>query len=396
MLERGLGSSSASSRSTSAIAMHGQSISQLVYRHLFAVSRASDPPCFSAHLKNNLVPEIRQETSTFYGSFESLEAKYPGLDYTHPPHRMRLGRFPHHRRLFRAFDELGLTKNEILSLCRWEGTRWARESYERQERVKIRDTTGDGISPWVDPVSRHQPRSMTAVHVELPRARPRIGAHAVVDPTEEDSGEGEEGDEADEELEEGEMIEVIEEEEEEEDQEDDYEEGEVEEADETGEPDEEESEEELESVGIELNQRLSAAAEARERGADVIMDEAWEQWLKEASERGILTDPTGAIRAGYPFPPFVHMLSSSSSPPPPPSSRPSTTRSPPSADMIPARASATTRGLPSNATPSRAPALRYLPSAADRILARATMSRSLPPASSNGVAPPSNWTARAT
>jgi hypothetical protein len=45
-----------------------------------------------------------------------------------------------------------------------------------------------------------------------------------------------------------------------------------------------------ESVGFALNQRLLQAAALRERGVeDVIMDPEWEQFLKEAQERGDLS-----------------------------------------------------------------------------------------------------------
>ena len=125
-------------------------ISHLLYAHLFPHPEANNPPSFSAHLARNLVPEVRIEVATFYGDLNSAEARYPGLNYCHPPHRMRLGRFKHHRRLFQAFDDLGLTYQEIQEFCCWEGTRWARERYERDEGVKVVDTTGDEIGPFVD------------------------------------------------------------------------------------------------------------------------------------------------------------------------------------------------------------------------------------------------------
>ncbi len=283
--------------------MHRQSIPNLVYRHLFPAPRANDPNCFAMHLTRNLIPEVRAETSTFYGALDSVEARYPGLDYTHRPHRMRLGRFMHHRRLFRAFDELGLTDDEILGLCRWEGTRWARESYEKQEGVRVRDTTGDEIGPWVAPAMRTKPmhHGGKSVQVQIERVT-RGGMHERIDEGEEDE-EGEEVD--DEEEEEEEEEEEVDDEEEEEDgnvvlveaTEGDEEagtvtHGEVEEPQDSDEEDEDEDEEQLESVGIELNQRLNAAAEAREHGEEVVMDEAYEQWLKEATERGSLVDPT--------------------------------------------------------------------------------------------------------
>ncbi|QIW97607.1 hypothetical protein AMS68_003125 [Peltaster fructicola] len=67
---------------------------------------------------------------------------------------MRLGRFKHHRRLFEAFDALGLTYQEVQDFCCWEGSRWARLKYEEDQGEKVIDTTGDGIGPWVD--RRHE------------------------------------------------------------------------------------------------------------------------------------------------------------------------------------------------------------------------------------------------
>lgn len=88
------------------------------------------------------------------------QARYPALDYTIKPHRMRLGRFKHHKRLFDAFDSLELTYGEIQDFCCWEGTKWARERYEKDEGIKVVDTTGDGIGPFVDRRERvdHNPR----------------------------------------------------------------------------------------------------------------------------------------------------------------------------------------------------------------------------------------------
>ena len=125
-------------------------IANLLYSHLFPNPTPNDPPSFAAHLARNLVPEVRIEVATFYGDLNSAEARYPGLNYYHPPHRMRLGRFKHHQRLFAAFDTLGLTYNEIQDFCCWEGTKWARERYEKDEGVKVVDTTGDEIGPFVD------------------------------------------------------------------------------------------------------------------------------------------------------------------------------------------------------------------------------------------------------
>lgn len=125
-------------------------IARLLYNQLYPNPQPSDPPSFSAHLARNLVPEVRIEVATYYGDLSSTESRYPGLNYCYGPHRMRLGRFKHHRRLFHAFDKLGLTDQEIQEFCCWEGTRWARERYERDEGVKVIDTTGDEIAQFVD------------------------------------------------------------------------------------------------------------------------------------------------------------------------------------------------------------------------------------------------------
>jgi hypothetical protein len=134
-------------------------IAHLLYAHLFPRPRDDDPPSFAAHLALNLVQEVRVEVGLFYGDLVTIEAKYPGLDYCYGPHRMRLGRFPHHARLFAAFDELNLTYQEIQDFCCWEGTRWARERYEKDEGCTIEDTTGDHIPLFVDPKKRqNEPR----------------------------------------------------------------------------------------------------------------------------------------------------------------------------------------------------------------------------------------------
>ena len=125
-------------------------VASLLYSRLFPTPGPADPPNFQTHLARDLIPEIRIETATFYGSLDSIEARYPGLNYCHAPHRMRLGRFPHHARLFAIIDQLGITEQEIKDLARWEGTLWARQRFERDEGIRVRDTTGDGIVHWVD------------------------------------------------------------------------------------------------------------------------------------------------------------------------------------------------------------------------------------------------------
>lgn len=246
-------------------------ISVLVYNTLFPSPAPTDPPSFSAHLSKNLVGEVRIETANFYGSLDTIEARYPGLNYASSPHRKRLGRFPHHRKLFDAFDRLGLTDNEIQGFCRWEGTLWARERYERDEGVRVVDTTGSEIGAWVD--RRHMKSSAreinvkTDIEVEIAPAHSHIShehEHAnVPSPTEQDTD--------------------------------------TQMHDSPTEEEESENEDEplSASIGFSLNARLLHAAELREQGISVPMDAEWEQYLKEAQERGELNiDATrDALRA---------------------------------------------------------------------------------------------------
>lgn len=246
-------------------------ISVLVYTALFPSPTPTDPPSFSAHLSKNLVGEVRIETANFYGSLDTIEARYPGLNYAHQPHRKRLGRFPHHRRLFEAFDRLGLTESEIQGFCRWEGTLWARERYERDEGVRVVDTTGVEIGGWVD--NRHLKRAAqrginvkTDIEVEIEQvgedAGQRAGSLLGRDAAMADTATAASGDE------------------------------EVEDEGE-GEEEEEEAAEDTadhlaHSVGYELNARLLHHAALRDAGAPAPVDPEWEAYWKEAAERGEL------------------------------------------------------------------------------------------------------------
>lgn len=225
--------------------MRGLPVDQMVYTAMFPRPKSNDPSNFHALLQRNLIPEVRQETHAFYGHLETQEAKYPGLDYTHKTHRIRLSRWPWHRRLFRAFDTLTLTDAEITGLTKWEGTKWAKEKYEREQGVKIRDTTDEGL-PNADDLPDWQPR----------RSTNRPAVELAVTKSEDEDEEGEE-------KEEQEEMDV-------------------------------ESEGELESVGVQLNERLRAQAARREAGdTHAVLDEEWEQWLKNALESGdlsVLTD----------------------------------------------------------------------------------------------------------
>ncbi|KIW87317.1 uncharacterized protein Z519_11953 [Cladophialophora bantiana CBS 173.52] len=125
--------------------MRKPSIPELIFQRTFPKPKQGDPVSFYAHIQRHIVGEVRVEVQNFYGALDTLEAQYPGLDYSFTPHRRRLSRYPWHRRLFRVFDELGLTEDEILNLCQWEGTRAAKERYEREAGVEVRTTTADDV-----------------------------------------------------------------------------------------------------------------------------------------------------------------------------------------------------------------------------------------------------------
>ncbi|EWZ86802.1 hypothetical protein FOWG_10325 [Fusarium oxysporum f. sp. lycopersici MN25] len=208
--------------------MKGRPVDQLVYECMFPRPKSNDPQNFHALLQRNLIPEVRQETHAFYGHLDTQEAKYPGLDYTHHTHRIRLSRWPWHRRLFRAFDSLKLTGAEIAGLTKWEGTKWAKEKYEKEQGYVIHDTTADDFPDWAD--IEHLPRANRDQSVE-------VEGVAIDDLY-------------------NEMMEV-------------------------------ESEDELDSVGVELNERLRDGVARRDAGdTSAVLDEEWEQWLKNAIESG--------------------------------------------------------------------------------------------------------------
>jgi hypothetical protein len=72
-----------------------------------------------------------------------------------------------------------------------------------------------------------------------------------------------------------------------EDMEDIQEDAEAEENENEMDEDGDDSDVEIQSVGVELNERLRAAVAQREAGnAATVMDEEWEQWLKDAVEAG--------------------------------------------------------------------------------------------------------------
>lgn len=127
-------------------------VSSLVFKELypFGPVKPEDIRSWAQHVRDNLVPEARYETTQYYGQDRTYEVKLPGLDYTYFPHRRRLSRFPHHRQLFKALEKLGLTNWEIYELCNWDCTLWQKNRYLRDHpSLKyVRDTTGEDLPTW--------------------------------------------------------------------------------------------------------------------------------------------------------------------------------------------------------------------------------------------------------
>ncbi|SPO02122.1 uncharacterized protein DNG_04795 [Cephalotrichum gorgonifer] len=246
--------------------MKGRPVDELVYERMYPKPGQGDPTDFQSLLGQNLIPEVRQEVFSFYGHLDTPEAKYPGLDYCNRIHRIRLSRWPWHRRLFRTFDSLRLTDHEISKLTKWEGTKWAKERYEREQGAPIRDTTADGFADSAESAMR-TPRVLSPLRESrMVMAVRSDETDAALDLEQEDEvldeGDGEGPDEGAEEDEEG-----------------------------NG-----ESDDVMESVGPTLNERLREQVARREAGDHTaVLDEEWEQWLRNALESGGFPDVAEAI-----------------------------------------------------------------------------------------------------
>ena len=196
------------------------------------------------YIHRYLLPEIQAETLRFYGETTSPEALHPGLDYANAGHRARLQVFPRHNQLFCVFDKLRLTDGEIQALCKWEGTLLAKEHFERQHKMEVKDTTWDGIQQY---------NKQTPSAYLMPIRRSQRGGLAPSKTASELTSDDE----------------VV------------MDDEEMGNSEENGEEFLDESEDELQgSYGVELNQRLM----------DGTMDADWEQWMKEAIERGDVSD----------------------------------------------------------------------------------------------------------
>ncbi|KAG6010007.1 hypothetical protein E4U21_000448 [Claviceps maximensis] len=281
--------------------MRGLPVNEIVYEHLFTNPKPTDPQNFEAFVQRRLLAEIRDEAKAFYGTLDTQEAKYPGIDYLHPTHRLRLSRWPWHRRLFRAFHALRLTPAEIRGLAKWEGTKWAKEKFEKEHGIIIKDTTGDDIVDWVPP------SSADAQIPRAPQTSPQTdfgeGEQPEQQPLLPDSGNGEEGltsvnqgerhsipDEEEEQEREEQQEQASDDDDEDDDDHDDNDNDDDNNDNNDDDDDDDNDNDEFESVGVDLNERLRDRATRRDAGdTSVVLDEQWEQWLKNAIDSGELT-----------------------------------------------------------------------------------------------------------
>lgn len=229
--------------------MHKPSIDKLVHRYLFPNPKPSDPTDFHDFVRKHIVPEVRHEIIRYYGSVGCLESQYPGLDYSsNRGHRLRLSQFKWHRRLFSAFDDLRLTRGEVYMLCKWEGTKWAKDKYQRDHDCVIRDTTWDGI-PAVEP---RRPLTVTrGIYVEgkngnLVQTRSGYGSKHPICRMDLDGH-------ADEESEQDSTDEFM-----------------------------------ARTMGTALRRHLRPRPVSQYTSNQGGMDPAWDQWLKDATERGTI------------------------------------------------------------------------------------------------------------
>ncbi len=249
--------------------MKGRPVDQLVYEYLFPRPRATDPQNFHTILSRHLIYEVRQEVHSFYGHLDTQEAKYPGLDYCNAIHRIRLSRWQWHRRLFRAFDGLRLTPAEIAGLTKWEGTKWAKERYEKEQGIVIHDTSTDDVPHWSDLDARLRARAPQWQLQEEPEPEPKPDPEAAEEVAAAAAAAADDanmsGDDNDED--------------------DDDDNDDADDADDAD--DDDDSDVELRSIGVALNERLRERVAAHNAGdTSQPLDEDWEQWLKNAIETG--------------------------------------------------------------------------------------------------------------
>ena len=245
--------------------MHQPALPPIVLAALYLNPCAGDPATFQAYVNRHVVPEVHQEVIRYYGDERGLETQYPGLDYTNARHRRRLSSFPHHRRLFRVFDQLRLSTGQIKSLCRWEGTLYSKEKFELETGTAVPCSAwplGD-FPPLKEPIAYLTPHGSSQIIPSISVA----SSEAL--PISETQRLAEEQNAMAEEHIQNEL----------------GEEEDMAEDDEVLSNASSEGDALSSSVGVELNQRLLVATAARLRGEDAVLDADWEQWLKEAVER---------------------------------------------------------------------------------------------------------------
>lgn len=142
--------------------MHKPLLAPVIYGRLYPIPKSTDPPNFQVHISKQLVPEVRAETARFYGHIDCIEAQYPGLDYALAAHRLRLSRFPYHRRLFQA------SINSDSPMLRSKRSANGKELAGRGNGTKRIQNPGSVIPPgrvWLRP-DRKRPPSLGQAYVE--------------------------------------------------------------------------------------------------------------------------------------------------------------------------------------------------------------------------------------
>lgn len=115
--------------------MQKKPTSLILYKLLFPTPGTKDPRDFDDFITRLIVPEIRAEIISWYGFVPNeveLETLYPGWDYTNRNVRMRLGRYPCHKRLFRAFEKADLSNYEIDAVATWFGSKHEKMMHVRE------------------------------------------------------------------------------------------------------------------------------------------------------------------------------------------------------------------------------------------------------------------------
>lgn len=149
-----------------------------------------------------------------------------------------------------------------MDLVRWEGTLWARQRFERDECIKVKDTTGDGISEWVDMrrVKKglgHSNRIKVKTEIEVTEGMDPMADGLASDPIQPEDDLSEVDDEDDDDDNMDEDVDVA-----------------------------FHAEDNPPSVGHDLNRRLLQAIAARNQGMNIELDPEFEDYMKRLIESG--------------------------------------------------------------------------------------------------------------